>query len=142
MEIKSEKPSDLGQKVQIFGMAPKSAVPSLILAVLFDPFGLPRLIVMAAGNSRSGQMHQKDLQIFHNMLFATDVASRGLDIANVTAVINFEPAGMAEDHVHRIGRTGRAGNKGEEAKNRPNIDWQEKIHRGILRGLRNISETP
>jgi hypothetical protein len=30
----------------------------------------------------------------------------------------------------------------EEAKNRPNIDWQEKIHRGIVRGLRNISETP
>ena len=33
-------------------------------------------------------------------------------------------------------------NVGEEAKNTPNIDWQEKIHRGILRGLRNISETP
>jgi hypothetical protein len=30
----------------------------------------------------------------------------------------------------------------QEAKNRPNIDWQEKIHRRILRGLRNISETP
>ena len=30
----------------------------------------------------------------------------------------------------------------QEAKNRPNIDWQETIHRGILRGLRNISETP
>ena len=30
----------------------------------------------------------------------------------------------------------------QEAKNRPNIDWQEQIHRGILRGLRNISETP
>jgi hypothetical protein len=29
----------------------------------------------------------------------------------------------------------------QEAKNRPNIDWQEKIHREILRGLRNISET-
>jgi hypothetical protein len=31
---------------------------------------------------------------------------------------------------------------GQEARNRPNIDWQEKIHRGILRGLRNSSETP
>lgn len=30
----------------------------------------------------------------------------------------------------------------QEAKNRPNIEWQEKIHGGILRGLRNISETP
>jgi C4-dicarboxylate-binding protein DctP len=31
---------------------------------------------------------------------------------------------------------------GEEARDRPNIDWQDKIHRGILRGLSNISETP
>ena len=31
---------------------------------------------------------------------------------------------------------------GQEAGNWPNIDWQEKIHRGILRGVRNISETP
>jgi hypothetical protein len=30
----------------------------------------------------------------------------------------------------------------QEAKNRPNIDWQGKIHMGILRGLRNISEAP
>ena len=30
----------------------------------------------------------------------------------------------------------------QEVRNRPNIDWQEQIHRGILRGLRNISETP
>ena len=31
---------------------------------------------------------------------------------------------------------------GQEVINRPNVDWQEQIHRGILRGLRNISETP
>jgi hypothetical protein len=30
----------------------------------------------------------------------------------------------------------------QSAKNRPNVDWQDKIHRGILRGLRNISENP
>jgi hypothetical protein len=30
----------------------------------------------------------------------------------------------------------------QEARNRPNIDWQDKIHRAILRGLRNFSETP
>jgi hypothetical protein len=30
----------------------------------------------------------------------------------------------------------------QEVRNRPNIDWQDQIHRGILRGLRNISETP
>lgn len=46
------------------------------------------------------------------LLFATDVASRGLDIKNVAAVCNYDPADCLESHVHRIGRTGRAGAKG------------------------------
>merc|ERR1719171_1828779 len=46
------------------------------------------------------------------VLCATDVAARGLDIKGVKMVINFDPAGNAEDYVHRIGRTGRAGEKG------------------------------
>lgn len=46
------------------------------------------------------------------VLVATDVAARGLDVKSVTLVINFDPASNAEDYVHRIGRTGRAGNKG------------------------------
>ncbi len=45
-------------------------------------------------------------------LCASDVAARGLDIPNVSHVINFDVPGHAEDYVHRIGRTGRAGNKG------------------------------
>ena len=47
------------------------------------------------------------------MLFATDVASRGLDVKNITAVVNFDAADCRETHIHRIGRTGRAGAKGE-----------------------------
>jgi ATP-dependent RNA helicase DDX5/DBP2 len=46
------------------------------------------------------------------VLCATDVAARGLDVKGVKMVINFDPAGNAEDYVHRIGRTGRAGEKG------------------------------
>jgi ATP-dependent RNA helicase RhlE len=46
------------------------------------------------------------------MLVATDVASRGIDIPEVTHVINFDVPIMPEDYVHRIGRTGRAGKSG------------------------------
>jgi len=45
-------------------------------------------------------------------LVASDVAARGLDIPNVSHVINYDLPGHAEDYVHRIGRTGRAGRKG------------------------------
>ncbi|WP_258909586.1 DEAD/DEAH box helicase [Pseudomonas putida] len=47
------------------------------------------------------------------VLVATDVAARGLDIDDLPLVVNFDLPIVAEDYVHRIGRTGRAGNKGE-----------------------------
>ena len=47
------------------------------------------------------------------VLVATDIAARGIDIDNLPHVINFELPNIAEDYVHRIGRTGRAGNEGE-----------------------------
>ncbi|TEW56122.1 ATP-dependent RNA helicase DbpA [Psychromonas sp. RZ22] len=67
-----------------------------------------------------GDLEQKDrdqaLIRFANkssrILVATDVAARGLDIDNLSAVFNFHVAHDQEVHVHRIGRTGRAGSKG------------------------------
>lgn len=47
------------------------------------------------------------------VLVATDIAARGIDIAQLPHVINFELPNVAEDYVHRIGRTGRAGKSGE-----------------------------
>jgi superfamily II DNA/RNA helicase len=47
------------------------------------------------------------------VLVATDVAARGIDVATVTHVINFQLPRFAEDYVHRIGRTGRAGASGQ-----------------------------
>jgi superfamily II DNA/RNA helicase len=46
------------------------------------------------------------------VLVATDVAARGIDVAGITHVINFDLPRQAEDYVHRIGRTGRAGRNG------------------------------
>jgi len=68
-----------------------------------------------------GDLEQRDrdqtLVRFSNksasILVATDVASRGLDIDNLDAVINYQMARDPEIHVHRIGRTGRAGSNGQ-----------------------------
>ena len=67
-----------------------------------------------------GDMEQRDRdqvliqfkQLSCNILVATDVAARGLDIDDVPAVVNFELPRNAEIYVHRIGRTGRAGKEG------------------------------
>lgn len=67
------------------------------------------------GNKRQSQ-RLKTLDKFKrshiNILIATDVASRGLDIPNVSHVINYEAPESYETYVHRIGRTGRADKKG------------------------------
>lgn len=67
------------------------------------------------GNKSQGQ-RQRAIDDFKNnrlqILVATDVASRGLDIENVTHVINYDAPMTYDDYVHRIGRTGRAGKKG------------------------------
>jgi superfamily II DNA/RNA helicase len=45
-------------------------------------------------------------------LVATDIAARGIDVADIAHVINYDLPQVAEDYIHRIGRTGRAGGKG------------------------------
>src|SRR5919109_5103503 len=47
-----------------------------------------------------------------NVLVATDIAARGLDIAQLPLVVNYDLPLAAEDYVHRVGRTGRAGREG------------------------------
>ncbi len=67
------------------------------------------------GNKKQGQ-RTRTLENFKNdriqILIATDVASRGLDIPNVSHVINFDLPESYEAYIHRIGRTGRANKKG------------------------------
>ena len=74
------------------------------------------------------------------VLVATDIAARGLDIDGLPHVVNFDLPHVAEDYVHRIGRTGRAGNSGEAislvgADDRPLLTAIEKLlKRSIERG--------
>lgn len=73
------------------------------------------------------------------VLVATDVAARGLDIAELPCVINFDLPYNAEDYVHRIGRTGRAGAKGDaislhtDQDERLLIDIEKMIKQKIVR---------
>jgi ATP-dependent RNA helicase RhlE len=68
------------------------------------------------GNKSQGA-RSRALREFKNgqirVLVATDIAARGLDIDQLPHVVNFDMPHVAEDYVHRVGRTGRAGNEGE-----------------------------
>ena len=59
----------------------------------------------------------------HKILVTTDLASRGLDLVNVSHVINFDMPKHTEEFVHRIGRTGRAGSKGDAISFVGPKDW-------------------
>jgi superfamily II DNA/RNA helicase len=97
-------------KVLIFGRT-KWGVEKLSRALFEKGFKTAAI----HGNKSQGQ-RQRALEQFKQdrvqILLATDVASRGLDIDNVTHVINYDAPESYEDYVHRIGRTGRAGKKG------------------------------
>lgn len=71
----------------------------------------------AIHGGKSQALRTKTLRNFKQnavrVLVATDIVARGLDIDHLPYIVNFELPMVPEDYVHRIGRTGRAGNKGE-----------------------------
>lgn len=69
------------------------------------------------------------------VLVATDIAARGIDVRDLPFVINFELPDCAETYVHRIGRTGRAGAKGEA------LTFCDSNERDQLKDIRKISKT-
>jgi superfamily II DNA/RNA helicase len=97
-------------KVIIFGRT-KWGMDKLTTALLERGFKT----AVIHGNKSQGQ-RQRALQEFKTdriqVLIATDVASRGIDIPNVTHVINYDAPTSYDDYIHRIGRTGRAGKRG------------------------------
>lgn len=66
------------------------------------------------------------------ILVGTDVASRGLDIPNVTHVFNYDMPTNIDDYVHRIGRTGRVGNEGQA------FSFMNERNRNIARDLLDL----
>jgi ATP-dependent RNA helicase RhlE len=93
------------------------------------------------GNKSQGQ-RQRALEDFKrlktNVLVATDIAARGIDIDELPHVVNYELPNVPEDYVHRIGRTGRAGASGE-ATSLVCID-EHKLLRDIERVLKREIE--
>lgn len=67
----------------------------------------------------------------HSILVTTDLASRGLDLSKVGLVVNFDLPKNADEYIHRIGRTGRAGQKGEAFSLIGPRDWKS------FEGLKN-----
>jgi len=90
-------------------------------------------------SNKSQNLRINSLQRFKDgtsrMLIATDVASRGLDIADISHVINFDVPNVPEDYIHRIGRTGRAEKSGIALSfvNEPEIKHFAEIERFINR---------
>lgn len=97
-------------KVLVFGRT-KWGIEKLSDALLDRGFRVASI----HGNKNQNQ-RQRALEDFKSnyvqILLATDVASRGIDINDVTHVINFDQPESHEDYIHRIGRTGRAGKTG------------------------------
>ncbi|KAG7125582.1 ATP-dependent RNA helicase ded1 like protein [Verticillium longisporum] len=82
---------------------------------------------------RTQRERERALEFFRNgrcpILVATAVAARGLDIPNVTHVVNYDLPTDIDDYVHRIGRTGRAGNTGHSTA------FFNRGNRGVVREL-------
>lgn len=107
-----------------------------------------------------GEMEHEDrkrvMELFRtgrvDVLVATDVAARGLDVDTVDLVINYDMTRRGDDHVHRIGRTGRAGREGlaisfvtsKEWNLMASIERYLKIHfeRRLVKGLEGVFKGP
>jgi ATP-dependent RNA helicase DDX3X len=85
---------------------------------------------------RNQRERERALEMFRNgrcpILVATAVAARGLDIPNVTHVVNYDLPTDIDDYVHRIGRTGRAGNTGISTA------FFNRGNRGVVRDLLDL----
>ncbi|CAE8626000.1 unnamed protein product [Polarella glacialis] len=101
--------------------------------------GIPCAAIHGDKQQRDREQALNDLKSGKSKLIvATDVAARGIDIKGVTLVVNFDAPGNTEDYVHRIGRTGRAGQKGYAVS--LFSDRDAHALRGIIEVMRRTSQ--
>ena len=118
--------SDLKRSLLVHLLTHDEENTKQVLVFVGTKFGASRLAVYlerqgiaadAIHGDKSQQQRTEALEAFKSgkirVLVATDVAARGLDIDDLPHVINYELPHTAEDYIHRIGRTGRAGKQGE-----------------------------
>ncbi|MFZ5893467.1 MAG: DEAD/DEAH box helicase [Myxococcota bacterium] len=90
----------------------------------------------AIHGNKSQNARERALEAFRrgtsNVLVATDIAARGIDIRGVSHVVNYELPDVAESYVHRIGRTGRAGQSGRA------VSFCDQEERPLLRDIERL----
>ena len=95
-----------------------------------------RIPAEAIHGNKSQNARQRAMELFRSgkarVLVATDIAARGIDIDDITHVINFELPNEPESYVHRIGRTARAGGEGVA------ISFCDPTERGYLRDIERL----
>jgi len=94
------------------------------------------VVAEAIHGNKSQNARQRALEMFRSgkarVLVATDIAARGIDIDDISHVINFELPNEPESYVHRIGRTARAGGEGIA------ISFCDASERGFLRDIERL----
>ena len=91
---------------------PRTSANSSTLSKPENPVQIFRLHGSLPQSLRTSTLSAYSKTIQAAVLFCTDVASRGLDLPNVDFVLEYDPAFSKDDHVHRVGRTARAGRDG------------------------------
>jgi ATP-dependent RNA helicase RhlE len=96
-------------------------------------------VAEAIHGNKSQNARQRALEMFKSgkarVLVATDIAARGIDIDDISHVVNFEMPNEPESYVHRIGRTARAGGEGIA------ISFCDSSERGYLRDIERLIHT-
>lgn len=128
LEARLEDDDTLGQKVK-FSSA----------AIHGDKDQLTRYKVLKRFKDPLGKGDPEDaLTEFSRIMIATDVASRGLDVRDISIVVNYDMPSNIEDYVHRIGRTGRAGDKGLAIAFM--TDQDKSVSRGLVKVLERCNQ--